>query len=153
MKLLDTSTAADLIHNIIHKDTQQHETHIDLTAQSIHRISDAGQLDFGGSEFRPASTETVTPGKKHPEDDYGWWHLPQGNFQVIFNESIGFNGKQLGIIMPHQHALKAGITAGTQLITPDMTQEDDLVFPLQVPQAGCHIKENARIASLLLFQA
>lgn len=151
MELLDSTNVSELIHDLVHQDTQQHRTHIDLTAQSIHRLSGAGQLDFGGSEFSPALTEPVSPGKKNPDDDYGWWQLSMGTYMVSFNETIGVTQEQLGLIVPHNHLHQTGIVAGPHLISSDLMAQSELRYPIQVPENGVHIKENARVASLLVL--
>jgi hypothetical protein len=146
MAFLASEDFIDYISGIIHKGTQQHDQHLDLTVAEVHRITGVGSLDFGGSEFKPASIEKMTPIKQKPDDDYGWWKLGQGTYKIIFNETVDeLPGK--GIISPHDHTRQSGLISDTFLISTN-ENHDTLSMNVTVSEAGCHIKENARIASL-----
>lgn len=67
MKFLQAEKLSESISGIIHEDTQLHADHIDLTVAEVHRITGAGSLDFGGSEFKPATTEKLDPKKQNRE--------------------------------------------------------------------------------------
>lgn len=150
MILLESNELLEHVTSIIHRDTQQQEFHIDLTIDSISRYTEAGSLDFGGSEFHEAGTELLTPEKQQPGDDYGWWKLEPGSYRVRFNEQVDHLEDALIAITPHSHARKAGIVTGTQLISTD-TMPDHLELNITVPSHGCNIKENARFASLYII--
>lgn len=150
MQLLQTSEFFDSISNIIHKDTQQHEDHLDLTVSEIHEYRRAGDLDFGGSEFKPATTELVKPEKNDPEDDYGWWKLKGGIYKAVFNEKMNETDHFITVISLHEHAQKAGIICDRGF---GSTQDNgQLSFNFFVPKLGCNIKENARMASLYVLK-
>jgi len=146
MAFLASEDFIENITGIIHKGTQQHDQHCDLTVSEVHRITGAGSLDFGGSEFRPATIEKITPKKQKPDDDYGWWDLGKGPYKIIFNETVD-DLPGTGIISPHDHAKQSGLISDTFLISPN-ENKDKLSMNVTVSEAGCHIKENARIASL-----
>ncbi|MFH5832406.1 dCTP deaminase [Halalkalibaculum sp. DA3122] len=147
MFLLQSNELLDHTTNIIHEKTQQHAFSVDLTVAEIYTFSGAGSLDFGGSEFQPAPAEPVDPEKKKEEDDYGWWTLGSGIYKAIFNEQLKNREDTLAVIAPHQHASEAGILAETVLIPPERKAEP-VSYIFRVPAVGCHIKENARIATL-----
>lgn len=148
MQLLRSDKLKDHVQNIIHDDTQLHETRIDLTVDKVSKLNQAGSLDFGGSEFEPAVTDIIKPRKKNDDDDYGWWNLEAGSYKAQFNEELSLNEKMLAIMNLHYHARQAGIRANSQLI--EYSGSLGMVF--DVPEVGCNIKENARFASLYLLE-
>lgn len=149
MEILNAEALFEQFANIIHEDTQLHARAIDLTAGSVQRITGSGALDFGGSEFRGASTDTVRAEKEDRDDDYGWWKLGRGTYIVQFNETLTLDEDMIAIVNPHDHSRRAGLIANSQLVTE--RQELSMVF--QVPEAGCHIKENARMAAACIINA
>jgi len=106
MILLQSDELGNHLQSIIHRDTQQHQSHFDLTVDKIHRFTKAGSLDFGGSEFEPAGKELVDP-QKNDGDDYGWWHLTGGTYQATMNEQIKETEDTTALLAPHEHARKA----------------------------------------------
>ena len=147
MQLLSSDNILSHVNNVIHEGTQLHEQCIDLTVEAIYRPVRVGALDFGGSEFEPVGTETIQAIKQNNDDDYGWWNLQPGSYQAVFNEEITLNEDALAIISPHSHAVQAGITGSTLAIS----KGDKQILNFQVPQCGCNIKENARIATLYIM--
>lgn len=147
MKLLESEEILEQISDIIHEDTQLHDRHLDLTVAEVHRLTESGSLDFGGSEFTPAGTEPINPEKRNPNDDYGWWDLKIDTYKAVFNESIEIADNSIAIITPHSHAEKAGLIINTLFLT-SKDDLNDLEMYFHVPVAGCKIKENARIATL-----
>lgn len=151
MKLLESDAIINHIQSLIHENTQKQTNHFDLTVDSIARYQQAGQLDFGGSEFQPASTVTIDPVKKNKDDDYGWWNLERGSYRANFNEQLDIDSSiSFALITGHSHAHQAGLITNSRIIMPDSNLQE-LYVTLQVPEAGVHIKENARIAQLHLF--
>jgi len=151
VSLLSANDLLNQISNIVHQETQLHDDHIDLTVSEVHKVSGAGYLDFGGSEFKPAITEKITPEKRRSDDDYGWWKLGNGPFRIIFNESLTLESSQTGIISSHRHSRQSGLVSNTNLISSEDNQER-LSMNITVSEAGCNIKENARIATLRVLE-
>lgn len=150
MFLLETEELLDHTNNIVHEKTQKQSRHLDLTVSGICRYTGSGSLDFGGSEFEPATTERINPVKQSKNDDYGWWVLKEGTYKAVFNESLSNLEDTLIAITPHSHALQAGILANTLLLSTD-EDLDTLSLNFRVPLFGCNIKENARFATLHIF--
>lgn len=144
MTFMKSNDFLNYIESIVHQDTQEHKTHFDFTVSEIHKIAEAGSLDFGGSEFKEAETEIIEP-QKNEDDDYGWWHLPKGTYQATMNERIREGQNLVAMLSPHPHTQQAGILANTTLLTTDGAG-NPLTINFQVPEAGCNIKENARFA-------
>ena len=147
MKLLTSENFSTHFTNIIHAGTQQHERCMDLTVDSIEKITQPGSLDFGGSEFAPAGTEAIVPKKKNDDDDYGWWGLEGGTYQIKCNEELSLNEETLAFITPHEHAQKAGMVVNTQV----MSSSGELELTIGVPETGVNIKENGRVAVAFVF--
>jgi len=150
MILLQSDELLNHLESIIHQDTQQHENHFDLTISKIHKIQEAGSLDFGGSEFQAATKSVIEPRKKNDEDDYGWWHLPKGHYQATMNEELKEFEDTIALLAPHTHARQAGILSNTLILSSE-EEGDTITMNFHVPEAGCNIKENARFASLYLI--
>ncbi|NBC25442.1 MAG: hypothetical protein GVY08_01140 [Bacteroidetes bacterium] len=146
MTLKKSDEWIDSVKNIVHQDTQQQEFCLDLTVSEIRNFTGPGSLDFGGSEFAPASTELIEPKKKNPEDTYGWWKLLGGIYRAVCNESFKSLGDHAVFIVPHQHALDAGLMVHAALAERNVSS-DPIELLIHAPGAGCNIKENARIAS------
>lgn len=150
MILLQSDELINHLGSIIHQDTQQHTNHFDLTVSKIHQFTEAGSLDFGGSEFQSAETRLIEPQKKSEEDDYGWWHLSKGMYQATMNEEIKEFEDTIALLAPHNHTQKAGVISNTHILSNE--EEGDIVtVNFRVPKAGCNIKENARFAVLYLL--
>lgn len=147
MFLLQSDELLEHTSDIIHKDTQHHKFSIDLTVSQVQRFTSAGSLDFGGSEFKGATTQVIDPEKRNAGDDYGWWELDGGSYRAVFNEKLQNHKDTLSVVSPHEHASEAGVIISTNLIT-DETEAGELAVNFQVPHAGLNIKENARFATL-----
>jgi deoxycytidine triphosphate deaminase len=147
MNLYTSDQLVKYVQNITHQDTQLHEHSIDLSVDSIYRFTRAGSLDFGGSEFKPADTKIIEPQKVNSDDDYGWWKLKSGHYKAVFNEQISLNEDMFAIITPHDHARQAGLSANTALITQDTPS----FLTFSIPEGGCDIKENARLAAAFII--
>lgn len=148
MILLQGKELSDHIGSIIHKNTQQHNEHFDLTVKEIYELTEPGSLDFGGSEFHSATQKEVKP-QKNEEDKYGWWHLPAGIYQAVMNEEIKKVDDTIVLLAPHFHAQKAGILMNTGILSNQ--EEKNISITFGVPEVGCNIKENARFAVLYLL--
>jgi deoxycytidine triphosphate deaminase len=148
MNLYSSNQLVKYIQNITHQDTQLHENSIDLSVDSIYRFTQAGSLDFGGSEFEPADTKIIEPQKANSDDDYGWWKLKSGHYKAVFNEQISLDENRLAIITPHDHARQAGLSANTAFIT----EGNPSFLTFSIPEGGCDIKENARLATAFILQ-
>ncbi|MDX1636755.1 MAG: hypothetical protein R3281_02215 [Balneolaceae bacterium] len=147
MFLIQSEELLEHVDQIIHRDTQLHTFCIDLTVSEIHRYTAGGALDFGGSEYVPASTEPIQPQKRQADDDYGWWNLTEGAYRAYFNEKLQNVADTLSIISPHDHASKAGIIMSGDHITSD-EPHGQVAVDIRVPSVGVQIKENARLATL-----
>ena len=151
MSLLQSDEVLKYLSNIIHKDTQQHERHIDLTVSEIHLLTGSGSLDFGGSEFKAAQSVPVSAEKRNSDDKYGWWQLKKGTYRAFFNESINEGQDYTAIVSPQIHTQEAGLVSNTYLIASGEAV-GTLSLNFTVPETGCNIKENARFASLFLIE-
>lgn len=147
MRYLTGGEVAAHLEGVLHKDTQQHDYETDLTAGAIYRMTGAGALDFGGSEYMQAPREPLQPQKDDPGADYGWWTLDQGAYIVRYNERVRPTPTQVAFIQPHERLLLAGgYHAAFHFRAPRETLETLLI----VGPGGLRVKENARISKLLI---
>ena len=122
---------------------------IDLTVQKVFKMKKGGKVDFGGSEWEEAQWVPLPPVKLQASDAYGWWELAGDTYLVAFNETLQFGENQIGFLQPHPRLISSGAT-----LIPMWVQKMDKSFraTLLVARNGIHIKENARIAQLLVVE-
>jgi hypothetical protein len=136
---------ADRLDDIVHRDTQVHDAGVDLTVAAVHAVSGPAQVDFGGGELTAATTGPIDPVKRDPDDDYGWWRLGGGTYLVEYNESL--SGDDPVQLQPRVELVERGISHPT-LHVADLPR-----VPITVPAAGIHLKENARVSTLVATDA
>lgn len=146
-RILDSDETADRVERLVHLDTQRADRGLDLTVETIARITGAGRLDFGGSEFEPAGRETLEPRLASPEDDYGWWSLDPGSYMVRYNERPVLDSGLIGRVLPLNRLLQAGASHPAFLLSDAGGPVETL---LTVGGGGCHLKENCRISRLVV---
>ena len=145
--LYDQAQVAERLEGLLHEDTQGFSLGMDLTVAEVQRLTSGSRLDFGGSEFEAAQTETLTPEKADPKDDYGWWHLSAGSYLVRYNEKLSLKEGELALVTPHTRLLQAGASHGAFSAVGETT----LRVLLTVSEVGCSFKENARVSRLVVF--
>jgi deoxycytidine triphosphate deaminase len=148
MPRLSGNKCLESISGIIYARKQVHSDSVDLTVKRIIKLQSAGELDFGGSEYKAADTDAVAPVKKSPDDEYSWWNLEHGFYLVSFNEKFNLAKDVLGIIFPHSRLIRSGGIHSPSIVSKD---EDPPVILLQVGPHGLRLKENARISSLIVM--
>ena len=132
----------DVVDDLLHADTQVHDDgRVDLTAAAIEEIVEPGRIDFGGGELEAATTAPHDSHYRNPEDDYQWWTLREGQYRCSFNETL--SGDETVRVQPRDELLARGAT----LPTVEVSSLDAL--PLSVGGAGLHLKENARVATVV----
>jgi len=115
---------------------------VHLTVAEISRIHTRGRLDFGGSELKAAATHPIELSEHMPGERYAWWRLNEGEFLVCFNERLK-EGAPPMLLVSNRRLLQCGCQVGSGIF-----REGEICTVLSVPEAGVHIKENARIAVL-----
>jgi hypothetical protein len=137
-----------LIRELISAKKQQGAFSVDLAVKEIRKIDAGGALDFGGSEFREASTTLLEPEKKSNDEPYGWWKLGPGNYLMKFNEKIELKNPGVIIIGPHSRLLAA---AGSHPSVMIDDPSEDIQILLGVGAHGLAIKQNARVSQALVL--
>lgn len=149
-RLLDADATAASVEGLVHLDTQRATRGLDLTAGAVWRVTGAGRLDFGGSEFEPAGRVEVEARPARPDDDYGWWSLEPGSYVIRYNESLDLNASRIGLVSPLERLLLAGADHPTFVVEGS---EKHLETLLTVGTGGCRLKENCRISRLLVTES
>jgi hypothetical protein len=122
------------VDGLLHEETQVHEHGIDLT------VDEAGRVDFGGGELEPARTRPHETRKRHPDDDYEWWHLDGGTYLLAYNESLSTDWPLH--LQTREAVLERGAAHPTRVVTSLPR------LPLSVSDGGLYLKENARVSTL-----
>jgi deoxycytidine triphosphate deaminase len=114
-----------------------------LTAAGVRRVVEPGRVDFGGGELEAAEVEPVETERRDPEDDYGWWHLEDGQYLLEYNESLSAP-EDVALVVQTRQALR-----GRGAFHPTLYVDSLDPVPLSVGGAGLRLKENARVSTLL----
>ena len=134
------------VDDLVYEPTQTDSPGLDLTVDSISRITEPGRVDFGGGELTAAETEPVETEKRDPDDDYGWWDLPAGVYLIEYNETLSVPD-DVSLVCQTRAAVR---TRGAFHPTLYLGGESTLAsVPLTVGDGGIKIKENARLSTLL----
>lgn len=134
------------VDDLVYEPTQTDSPGLDLTVDSIRRITEPGRVDFGGGELDPAEIEPVETQKRDPEDDYGWWDLAEGIYLIGYNETLTLPD-DVGLVCQTRAAVRArGAFHPTLHLGSESTLES---VPFSVGPGGIEIKENARLSTLL----
>lgn len=148
MHYLNGEEVAGLTEGVIHTETQQHDYEVDLTASEVYRLTGAGSVDFGDSEYMAAPRATVKALKRKKDDEYGWWDLEPGTYIVRFNEVATLKANHIAYVQPHERLLDAGAHHPTFYFRDERPHLEVL---LTVGSGGLSIKQNARISKLLVL--
>jgi len=147
--IVDPNTLITSISNIISQKKQVDAPFIDLTLKKLFRVKSRGELDFGGSEFKPSHLEPCIPVKHQPEDAYGWWELHEGYYLLEYNEQFNLSDCQMAWVQPHPHLLACGCFHPTIQVKQI---DQNVKVPFWVPKIGVRIKQNARISRILIIE-
>jgi hypothetical protein len=146
--LLKGGEIVSSVEGLVSAKKQQGEFSLDLTVNGISLINLGGSLDFGGSEYQPASASLLEPVKKTPDEPYGWWNLDAGDYLIRYNERVKIPAKGLVMILPHERLLAAGASHATLIIE---NLDENVCVPIHVGPAGLKIKENARMSKAVVL--
>ena len=146
--LLRGSQARSFVESLIHAKTQIQGHRIVLTVGQIARLSGSASFDFGGGEFSDCTKELLTPDKPDP-DDYGWWTLHPGTYLIEFNEGLDLPSGHIAVLQPWGQTAANGLTHPTRVLSG---RHRTVAVPVSVRDVEFHIKENARLSELLVWQ-
>ena len=146
--LLRGSQAQSFVESLIHAKTQIQGYQIHLTVGQIARLSGSASFDFGGSEFADCAKELLSPDRPDP-DDYGWWTLHAGTYLMEFNEGLDLPSGHVAVLQPWGQAAANGLTHPTRVLTG---RHRAISVPVTVRDVEIRVKENARLAELLVVQ-
>ena len=153
MHLLSADETRSSLDGLVHFDTQSSAASgLDLTAAEVFALTSPGQIDFGGSEARPAERRRIEPEKEAPDDDYGWWDLEEGTYIVRYNEAAALQPGQVALVVPHERLLVTGARHAAFAVRTPHEASEAMETPLAVGRSGLRIKENARLSTLLVFE-
>jgi len=134
------------VDDLVYEPTQTEGRGLDLTVDSISRITEPGRVDFGGGELDAAGTESVATQKRDPEDDYGWWTLSEGVYLLDYNETLSIPADITLVLQTRDAVRVRGVFHPTLHLGASETLGP---VPLTVGEGGIELKENARLSTLL----
>ena len=70
---------SEWLENTTHAGKQVDAHGVHLTVAEVLTVHSKGKVDFGGSEFKPASTHPVEFFERSPGDRFSWWRLDGGS--------------------------------------------------------------------------
>jgi hypothetical protein len=133
----------ELLEGALDKAAQVDERGVNLTIAEVMPMHGRGDVDFGGSEMRPARGNPLEPVERKPGDKYAWWRLEAGTYLIRFNEKIKDGAPPL-LLMSNERLLSCGCSVAAAMVGPG-----DIRTVLHVPHVGLRMKQNARIAMLV----
>lgn len=128
------------VDGLVHEETQVTDRGLDLTVASVHRVTAAGRIDFGGGELEPAGTEPMSAVKRSEDDDYGWYRLESGTYLLEYNETL--ETEEAFTLQPRDALLERGA------FHPTLEVDELHRVPITVAAGGLELKENARVSTL-----
>ena len=149
MELLTGKEAIARIKGALNPKYQVHGTAVDLTVKNIYAVDPVGQVDFGGSEYKPAGKIEVASLRREAEDRYQWWDLDRGCYIVEFNETLELPDNEVGMLEPEERLLRAGAAHPSHFVRGRVAPIETL---LEVNTLRIQIKQNARISRLRIFR-
>ncbi len=150
MKIKKPEEVIEYLKNLTYKDTQLGPDGVDLTVDKINKITSLGDIDFGGGEYEESDVEKVESAKRSPDDQYGWWELPAGEYLIKYNEEMDLPESEVGILQPKSWLIRNGCHHPT--ITFTGKTQAEITNVLFVGSAGVNIKENARLSKLMVIE-
>ena len=149
MELLTGKAAIERMQGVLNAKYQVHGTAVDLTVKNIFAVDPVGQVDFGGSEYKPAGRVPIASLRYNREDRYEWWNLERGCYLVEFNESLVLPDNEVAMLEPEERLLRAGALHPSHFIRGKVSPIETL---LEVNIMRIQIKQNARISRVRIFR-
>lgn len=146
--IIEGTELVNCVKDFLHEETQLHDDNFHLTLSTVYEARGRGSIDFGGSEREDAPAQKLSPTKRSPGDDYGWWGLGLGEYLIEYNEELSIPSGYFGLIEPLSRLTANGTTHSTMVVTGD----SGIQTLLQVGENGLEIKENSRISRLFVLE-
>lgn len=140
-----------LIEDYPHLETQLQPVGFDLTVDKVFEYTGQGALDFSNSERVIADENEIPARKETPDDEYGWWDLPQGAYKVRTNEHIKMPDNLAGHSFPRSSLLRNGAFTQTGFWDAGWEGHGEFILVVENPE-GLRLKQNARIVQLAFEQ-
>jgi deoxycytidine triphosphate deaminase len=149
MELLTGKEALNRIKGVLNPKFQVHGTAVDLTVKTIYAVDPVGQVDFGGSEYKPAGRVAVASLRYNREDKYEWWDLSRGCYIIEFNESLELPDNEVAMLETEERLLRAGASHPCHFVRGRVAPIETL---LEVSCLRIQIKQNARTSRIRIFR-
>jgi deoxycytidine triphosphate deaminase len=149
MDPLTGKEASARVQGLISPKYQVHAYAVDLTLRRVYALDPLAQVDFGGSEYRPAGKLPIAALRHNPEDKYEWWDLDRGSYMVEFNEKLDLAENEMGVVEPEDRLLRGG---AWHVPVHVRGKVDPVETILAVGALRIKIKQNARISRLRVFR-
>jgi deoxycytidine triphosphate deaminase len=138
------------LYNVIHEKKQVEDYGVYFTIGKVFKFTSKGEIDFGDSEYKESEMQEIAPVKRNPEDKYGWWDLPQGEYLIEFNEELHdlLPSAKLVVLQPSERITVNGAFHSTKVIE----KKGRIRVTLYVGKNGINIKKNARVSKLIVLK-
>jgi hypothetical protein len=133
----------ELLAGTISRSHQVDKRGVHLTVAEVIPMHGRGDVDFAGSEMKPARGNPAEPIEHMPGDPHGWWRLDAGTYLVRFNEKLK-DGAPPMMLIANDRLLACGCSLAAACVGPG-----ELRSVMTVPHVGLRIKQNARIGLLV----
>lgn len=134
-----------LITNYVDLEEQVQPTGFDLSLRQVRAYLGCGGVDFSNEERVIASTDHVEP------DGDGWYNLPKGCYQIVYNEIISMPLDIVAIAKSRSTMLRNGAAVDTAIWDPGYRGRSSSLLVVHNPH-GIRLKRNARVAQLIFYR-
>jgi dUTP pyrophosphatase len=135
----------ELISDYVNLDKQLQPAGFDLSLSQVHAYRDGGSVDFSNDERVIASTEPVEL------DEDGWYFLPQGCYQIVYNEVVSMPLDIVAIARSRSTVLRNGATVETAVWDPGYRGRSSSLLVVHNPY-GIRLKKDARVTQLIFYR-
>ncbi len=136
-----------LIEGYFSLEKQLTQNGFDLTVEKVFEFTAGGAVDFSNKERVIPECREMIPGKRSPEDAFGWWHLKKGAYKVRTNETVNIPNDLMGFAFTRTTLLRAGAFTQNGIWDAGFSGKSEFLLVVENPN-GLDLKQNARVLQL-----
>jgi dUTP pyrophosphatase len=134
-----------LVQRAVDLDRQIQPNGVDLTLESVWRMSRPGQLGVDDAERVLAERDAVST----EQDD--WFHLAAGSYIVRLNEIVSLPLDLMALAKPRSSLLRCGVTVHNAVWDAGYSGRSEALLTVYHPE-GSRLQRNARLVQLVCIR-
>ncbi|MCK5661145.1 MAG: deoxyuridine 5'-triphosphate nucleotidohydrolase [Methanosarcinales archaeon] len=133
-----------LVEGLIDESVQVQPNGIEMTLQSVDKITTPGAVAFDNSE------RVISDCTPMPFDEDGWLHLEKGIYKIKFNEIVNIPTDIAALAKPRSSLIRCGATLETAVWDAGYSGRSESMMVVYNDD-GFRIKKDARVMQLLFY--